>query len=94
MLATLAAAMPERVNWTRPAGGMFVWLTIPETLDASRLLATAMARGVIFVPGAGFHPDGRGANTLRLNFVSASPERIEAGVRVLAGVIDEALTTA
>ena len=79
--------MPAGVQWTHPAGGMFLWLTLPEALDSAELLKHAMARGIMFVPGAGFHPDRRGSNTLRLNFVSASPEKIEAGVRILGQVI-------
>ncbi|HLJ57474.1 MAG TPA: PLP-dependent aminotransferase family protein [Chthonomonadaceae bacterium] len=87
MLAALQSCMPSGVAWTRPAGGMFVWLTLPEGMDASAPLKAAMARGVIFVPGASFHPEGRGANTLRLNFVSASEAKIAEGIRLLADVI-------
>ena len=87
MLAALRETMPGGVSWTRPAGGMFLWLTLPEPMNASDLLMTAMSRGIIFVPGIGFHPDGRGANTLRLNFVSASPEKIKAGIAILAQIV-------
>jgi 2-aminoadipate transaminase len=87
MLAALQAAMPEGVAWTRPAGGMFLWMTLPPTMDAADLFKEALARGVIFVPGASFHPDGRGANTLRLNFVSAPPGKIEEGVQILGDII-------
>ncbi len=87
MLSALQANMPAAVQWTRPAGGMFLWLTLPQGMDAAELLNPALVRGIIFVPGAGFHPDNRGANTLRLNFVSASPEKIEVGVRILADVM-------
>ena len=87
MLRTLKETMPTGVRWTHPAGGMFLWMTLPPALDCAILLKASMARGVIFVPGAGFHPDGRGANTMRLNFVSASPEKIATGVRLLADVI-------
>jgi 2-aminoadipate transaminase len=87
MLAALQETMLPGVRWTHPAGGMFVWLTLPTDLNATELLKTAMARGVIFVPGVGFHPDGGGEHTLRLNFVSATPEKISTGVRILAEVI-------
>ena len=87
MLAALRRTMPEGVHWTHPAGGMFLWLTLPAAVDASSLLKESMARGVIFVPGAGFHPDRRGANTLRLNFVSAPPDKIEQGIQTLADII-------
>jgi 2-aminoadipate transaminase len=87
MLVTLTETMPEGVYWTHPAGGMFLWMTLPEAMNAAELLKTALQRGLIFVPGAGFHPDGRGANTLRLNFVSAPPEKIVTGVKLLAEAI-------
>ena len=86
--------MPTGVHWTRPAGGMFLWMTLPDGIDAASVLKAAMARGVIFVPGVGFHPDRRGANTLRLNFVSAPPDKISIGVKRLAEVIREAIATA
>ena len=89
MLAALLDTMPGGVEWTRPAGGMFLWLTLTETMNASVLLKAAMARGIIFVPGAGFHPDGHGANTLRLNFVSASPEKIKEGIAILAQILND-----
>jgi DNA-binding transcriptional MocR family regulator len=66
---------------------MFLWMTLPEAMNAAELLKTALQRGLIFVPGAGFHPDGRGTNTLRLNFVSAPPEKIVIGVKLLAEAI-------
>lgn len=87
MLATLAEHMPAGISWTQPAGGMFIWMTLPEHLNASDLLEKALKRGLIFVPGQGFHPDGRGKNTLRLNFVSSTPEKIVAGVRLLAELL-------
>ncbi len=89
MLTTLTETMPEGVCWTHPAGGMFLWMTLPETMNATDLLIKARDRGLLFVPGAGFHPDGRGVNTLRLNFVSASPEKIVIGVKLLAEVMRE-----
>jgi 2-aminoadipate transaminase len=87
MLSTLAETMPEGIRWTHPSGGMFLWMTLPEAMNAAELLKTALQRGLIFVPGAGFHPDGRGTNTLRLNFVSAPPEKIVIGVKLLAEAI-------
>jgi 2-aminoadipate transaminase len=92
MLDALREAMPPGVIWTHPAGGMFLWLTLPVGLDAAALLETAMARGVLFVPGAGFHPAGGCANTLRLNFVSATSEDIKSGVSILGTLIREQTT--
>ena len=91
MLEELEGRLSGLVRWTQPSGGMFVWVTLPEGGDADRLLERAMARGVLFVPGNSFHPDGSGANTLRLNFVSADEARIREGIRILAEVVREML---
>jgi 2-aminoadipate transaminase len=89
MLESLATSMPPSVRWTDPAGGMFVWVTLPETIDAGRLLERAIGQGVAFVPGAPFFAGAPQVNTLRLSFVTVPPERIAAGVRTLAGLIRE-----
>ena len=72
-------------RWTRPLGGMFVWVTLPAQLDAAALLPEVMARGVVYVPGTSFHPDsdGKNANTLRLNFVSEDEGAIRSGAAIL-----------
>lgn len=80
MLAALAEEFPASVTWTRPQGGMFLWVTLPVGLDAADLLRDAIEQKVAFVPGAPFHTDGSGANTLRLNFSNASPETIREGI--------------
>ncbi|HEX6387341.1 MAG TPA: PLP-dependent aminotransferase family protein [Anaerolineae bacterium] len=87
MLEALAHYMPQGVRWTRPQGGLFLWVTLPEWLDATAVLARAIANKVAFVPGDAFHPDGGGRNTLRLNFSNAQPEQIEIGVRRLGEVV-------
>jgi 2-aminoadipate transaminase len=89
MLAALADSFPEGVTWTHPAGGMFLWVRLPEGLDAEDLLRDAIAQQVAFVPGAPFHPGGGGRNTLRLNFSNSSPETIRVGIARLG----EALRT-
>ncbi len=83
LLAALEHQMPPGVRWTHPAGGMFIWLTLPEQVDATELLYTALEQQVAFVPGATFHANGGGTATLRLNFSSTAPERITEGVRRL-----------
>jgi 2-aminoadipate transaminase len=90
MLEALAAHMPRGVEWTRPAGGMFVWLTLPEGIDATALLDRAIAARVVFVPGEPFFAAAPQKNTLRLSFVTVSPERIRTGVQTLAALIAEA----
>lgn len=92
MLAALERAMPAGARWTRPEGGMFLWVTLPEEHDATELLPRAVERQVAFVPGASFHASGGGANTLRLNFSHSTPERIEEGICRLAELIAEAST--
>ncbi|MBD9490499.1 PLP-dependent aminotransferase family protein [Ensifer sp. ENS11] len=88
LLSALGDYMPSNVTWRKPEGGMFVWLTLPEGLDAKRLLAKAITReGVAFVPGRPFHPDGSGENTLRLCFSSCPPERAREGILRLARLI-------
>jgi 2-aminoadipate transaminase len=88
MLSALADLMPAGTTWTRPEGGMFLWVTLPEGLEAVPLLAEALERRVAFVPGAAFHVDGGGARSLRLNFTNSSPERIRVGVERLAAALE------
>jgi 2-aminoadipate transaminase len=87
MLAELQQSMPQGTRWTQPDGGMFLWVTLPEHLNSSHLLAHAIERQVAFVPGADFHATGGGHNTMRLNFSHPTPEKIQVGIRRLAEVI-------
>jgi 2-aminoadipate transaminase len=91
ILAALSEHFPGDVRWTHPEGGFFVWVTLPAHLDTRALLAEAVERGVTFVPGTDFYPDGRGANCLRLAFCYESPEQICEGVRRLAEVLEDKL---
>ncbi len=92
MLEALATTMPEGVTWTRPDGGMFVWLTLPVGVDTLALLPRAIDRGVAFVPGAPFFADNAATNTLRLSFVTVPPEKIRAAVAVLGELIGHTLS--
>ncbi len=88
MLAALAREMPAGAAWTRPEGGMFLWLTLPEGIDTAALLPRAIDEArVAFVPGRAFHADGGGANTLRLNFTLADPARIDDGIARLGALL-------
>lgn len=87
MLAALEREMPPGISWTRPSGGMFLWLRLPEQLNAGALLERALVNKVAFVPGGAFYPLGGGDNTLRLNFSHANPEQIALGVRRLAATL-------
>ena len=88
MLAALKKYMPAGVTWTKPEGGMFVWLTLPESLDAAALLKRSIdEEQVAFVPGAAFFADRSGKNTARLNFSLPHPATIDEGIKRLAGLI-------
>ena len=88
MLAALETYMPAGVTWTRPEGGLFVWVTLPEAVDGGQLLKRAIAEaGVAFVPGKAFFFDGRGRNTLRLSFSLPEPAEIAAGIEKLSRLV-------
>jgi len=89
MLAALQEHCSDAVTWHRPHGGMFIFCTLREQRDATDLLQFALGRGIVFVPGAGFHVNGGGKNTFRLNFVSADEERIRTGISILGDAIRE-----
>jgi 2-aminoadipate transaminase len=76
------------VKCTQPAGGMFVWLTLPRGLSAMELFHLAIENGVAFVPGQAFFALGGGGNTLRLNFTRAEPSCIDDGIRRLGMALD------
>ena len=78
------------VTWNTPDGGMFLWLQLPEGMNAADLLPKAVQRNVAFVPGAAFYADAPQLNTLRLSFVTASVEQINTGIAALAAVIKAA----
>ena len=83
----IAAHFPHQVQFTRPEGGMFLWITLPPDLSAIKLFELAIQRSVCFVPGSAFHACGGGDNTLRLNFSNADEARIDTGIRRLAEAI-------
>ncbi|HVL76619.1 MAG TPA: PLP-dependent aminotransferase family protein, partial [Noviherbaspirillum sp.] len=76
MLDALQEYFPSSVTWTRPEGGMFIWVTLPRHVDSMKLLDEAIAQNVAFVPGAPFYANAPESNTLRLSFVTVSPEKI------------------
>lgn len=84
--AALRDQMPPSYTWTQPEGGMFLWVTGPEELDALKLLERAIAQKVAFVPGRDFFPADGGKNHFRLNFSNSTPERLREGVRRLAAL--------
>ena len=83
---------PPEATWTHPAGGMFLWITLPDYMDTDSMLAEALESGVTYVPGNSFFPDGKtGRNSMRVNFSFETPESITEAIRRLAKVIEERL---
>jgi 2-aminoadipate transaminase len=92
MLSAMEKYFPEGVRWTRPQGGLFMWVRLPEGADCMELLDAAVEEKVAFIPGTAFYPDGNsGHNTLRLTFATASPEMIQEGIRRLGKAIEKQL---
>lgn len=89
MCEAIATYFPEGVRHTHPQGGLFLWVILPEGMDAVALLKDAAERKVAFVPGSPFYVDGSGQNTLRLSFACMPPDTIREGIRRLAEVIRE-----
>ena len=87
MVAALEAMMPEGVSFTRPQGGLFLWVTLPERIKAIDLLKRCLEQNVAFVPGDSFFPNGGVENTLRLNYSNMPEDRIREGVARLAAAI-------
>lgn len=94
MLHALETQMPNGVKWTKPLGGLFLWVTLPESIAAVDLLKDAIKEKVAFVPGDAFHPNGGGHNTMRLNFSNAGDEMIEDGIKRMSIAIKQRLTQA
>jgi 2-aminoadipate transaminase len=91
MLDALDALMPPGCTWTKPEGGFYVWLTLPDGLDAKVMQPRGIAERVAYVPGIGFYADGAGQREMRLSYCYPTPERIREGVRRLAGVVEQEL---
>jgi hypothetical protein len=92
MLNALAATMPAGVTWSKPEGGMFVWVTLPEGVDGAELLERSLLEERIgFVPGGAFSPNGAVRNTIRLNYSLAPEDVIAEGVARLGALVSRAL---
>lgn len=87
MLRALEATMPPGCGWTKPGGGFFVWLRLPDGVNSKAMLPRAVAARVAYVPGTGFYADGSGTEYARLSYSLPDPDQITEGVRRLAGVI-------
>ncbi len=89
MVRALEREMPSGAHFTGPSGGLFLWVELPEELNARELLEACLEQQVAFVPGGSFFPNGGHENTLRLNFSNMPEDRIEEGVRRLGSVLRE-----
>src|SRR5215218_674221 len=89
MLDALADHFPRQAEWTRPAGGLFIWATLPDFIDTTDLLARALRDNVAFVPGEAAFLDGRGRSSMRLNFSGCDEDSIREGVRRIGEVVTE-----
>jgi 2-aminoadipate transaminase len=87
MRTALERHMPAGCRWNAPHGGMFFWVTLPEGIDAVAMLARAVDEGVAYVPGAAFYASEPQPNTMRLSFVTSTPEQIDRGVAAIARVL-------
>ena len=91
MIRAMEEHFPSSVKFTRPMGGLFSWAELPANVNTRDLLADALQEKVAFVPGQGFHPDGSGQNTMRLNFSNVPPEKLQEGIRRLGRAIQARL---
>jgi len=90
---TMFSALEENLSgigtWSKPKGGFFIWLKIPDFLNTKEILADAVRNKVAFVPGTGFYADGRGKDSARIAFCTESRENIEKGIKILAKIIKD-----
>ena len=89
MLEALRKHMPKGVEWSRPEGGLFLWVKLPKKMSANELFPKAIEKKVAYVVGSAFHCNGKGQNTMRLNFSYSSEQQIDEGIRRLAVMIKE-----
>ncbi|MBT6714872.1 MAG: PLP-dependent aminotransferase family protein [Elusimicrobiaceae bacterium] len=89
MIKALETYMPEGVRWTKPEGGLFLWVELPKNISADDMFDDAIAKKVAYVIGSAFHHDGSGKNTMRLNFSYATIEEIDEGIKRLAECVKD-----
>ncbi len=93
MLDSIKKYFPKEVKWNVPKGGMFIWITLPEHVDTRYMFQKAIAKKVAYVVGDAFYPEGENFNSMRLNFSYSSDDKIREGIKRLAEVIKEELST-
>ncbi|MDR2007099.1 MAG: PLP-dependent aminotransferase family protein [Acidaminococcales bacterium] len=91
IIKSMEEEFPPEVSFTRPEGGLFLWVVLPEKIDAGKLLVKCLEEKVAFVPGFSFYPNGGQRNTLRINYSNMPEDRIKEGIKRLAAVFRKAL---
>jgi 2-aminoadipate transaminase len=89
MMEAIEEHFPPAASWTRPAGGFYIWVSLPEWFDTTAMLAAAVERRVAYVPGSAFYPDGRGRDRMRLAFCYPTEDRIVEGIGRLGGLLED-----
>jgi 2-aminoadipate transaminase len=89
MLQSLAKYMPKGVEWSKPEGGLFLWIKLPKKMSANELFPKAVENKVAYVVGSAFHCNGKGQNTMRINFSYSTEQQIDQGIQRLANMIRE-----
>jgi 2-aminoadipate transaminase len=82
-ISALERELPEGVRFTRPQGGLFLWIELPQSINARELLTRYLERNVAFVPGGSFFPNGGHEHTMRINFSNMPDEKVEMGLSIL-----------
>jgi 2-aminoadipate transaminase len=83
--------MPKGVEWSKPEGGLFLWMKLPKHMSANALFPKAIENKVAYVVGSAFHCDGKGQNSMRLNFSYSSEQQIDEGIKRLAKMINDTM---
>jgi 2-aminoadipate transaminase len=89
MLQSLTKYMPKGVEWSKPEGGLFLWIKLPKKMSANELFPKAVETKVAYVVGSAFHCNGKGQNTMRINFSYSTEQQIDQGIQRLANMIRE-----
>ena len=89
MSKVLEQHMPEGVKWSKPKGGLFLWIELPKKMSANDLFPKAVENNVAYVVGSAFHCNGKGQNTMRINFSYSSEQQIVEGIQRLAKMLRE-----
>jgi DNA-binding transcriptional MocR family regulator len=89
MLGALKTNMPAEISWTRPKGGFYIWVTMPENVNASDVFNASIKKGAAFVIGSAFDPEGKRNNCFRLAFSHTPEDKIETGIKIIGEAIKD-----